>query len=763
MAAGFVSGALGPFADRRRTYVGSAIASQLTKPGANTAGILCYVDSYEEAPAFWDKLLKSNLSAMARGAFDGPAGHRARAANLARDLLQSDIDAANLAERDYLAESEREQIAVIVAEAGKADKLPESYRKYVPAPGTAAAGSPPPATPPPESTVTPPPAPAKQDPAAAAPPPPVKHDPAAEAPPPPVKKDPVPDAPPPAPPRPAAGTDSDPAKGPAKPPAGGPADPVPDPDAGQTPAKKPASAPGSTAAEAIPNTSFHGANRPASQPTEVQAAASASFARQAARMGAGTDGDAILLVDAKGVERRVRIITEPPTSGEKSPVAHFRLPDTGDIVIIVSDRAADHHIERAVAHELAEINHRLRGGKDGPDALAPGSTETELSAHDVGRLAELEVMTREIREARKARRAADKAGQTEEVKRLDAVEVRLKQETRELAVHLGLTGTDNKKRLELAREASRKAGRRDLGDTIDQLHEIIGKAEWQAISDTVPKPSVPRPRSAEVEELAGATKISRDTIEDLLAIADQMSPEERAHIESARGKAERGEAISADEVARLRLLAEHTTPADPEAIKNSVALGKAGAKSRRGLISAPLGPDSAILDSNAVIALAKPADQRSPAEQAAVAALARQTDRRANDYVLAGEPDPAGKPARPVTLGGIGGFPVSVSRDSPEYQQMVGTLVRYSVGTPGGHADRTIVADAFFARTTASTPPAFHTGDKAILNGLLRASGQRPETLTENGTKSMHEVFPDGFTVTLYGRTLKVVPLPSEP
>jgi hypothetical protein len=163
MAAGFVRGALEPFATKQRLPHQSAIAQALTNAGANTAGILCYVDSYGEAPEFWHNLLSSNLNSIVRGTFDGAAGHRVRARNLARDLMQGDIDAAALEEKTYLAESERREIAAIAAAQGQTAKLPSSYHQYVPAPRpdgntdtTAAATTPPPSdaapTPPPRTT-----------------------------------------------------------------------------------------------------------------------------------------------------------------------------------------------------------------------------------------------------------------------------------------------------------------------------------------------------------------------------------------------------------------------------------------------------------------------------------------------------------------------------------------------------------------------------------------------------------------------------------
>ncbi|MEU8374173.1 glycosyltransferase [Micromonospora sp. NPDC048894] len=74
-------------------------------------------------------------------------------------------------------------------------------------------------------------------------------------------------------------------------------------------------------------------------------------------------------------------------------------PDGGGWRIELSDRAADVTVARAVAHEAAEltaISERAAGGLDpfAPDALTPGALAdgVGLSPHDLGRLAEAEVL-----------------------------------------------------------------------------------------------------------------------------------------------------------------------------------------------------------------------------------------------------------------------------------------------------------------------------------------------------------------------------------
>ncbi|WP_228544316.1 glycosyltransferase [Micromonospora sp. S-DT3-3-22] len=80
-------------------------------------------------------------------------------------------------------------------------------------------------------------------------------------------------------------------------------------------------------------------------------------------------------------------------------------PDGGGWRIELSDRAADVTVARAVAHEAAEltaISERAAGGLDPftPDALTPGAPAdgAGLSPHDLGRLAEAEVLADLLRD-----------------------------------------------------------------------------------------------------------------------------------------------------------------------------------------------------------------------------------------------------------------------------------------------------------------------------------------------------------------------------
>ena len=132
-----------------------------------------------------------------------------------------------------------------------------------------------------------------------------------------------------------------------------------------------------------------------------------------------------MLPTANGEEVPVRLRVGPRATDE---VAHFhRDPSTGEYVIVVSPGARADHVERAIAHELAEI--RIGHGRDaGTDLLTPSPRRAtgpaELSPHDSGRLAELRVIARQLETARGA-----------------ATRSRLQADLDALVQHLGLTNS----------------------------------------------------------------------------------------------------------------------------------------------------------------------------------------------------------------------------------------------------------------------------------------------------------------------------------
>lgn len=166
--------------------------------------------------------------------------------------------------------------------------------------------------------------------------------------------------------------------------------------------------------------------------TLVQTGSTASFATIA-----GNDPTQLRVKPATGGnELTVRITTtDSMHAGDDgvTPVARFRYhAETGEYEILVSTRAPEGTLERALAHELTEIR-ATHGQADIPDALRPGGFgsglgrargQPELSPHDRGRLAEIEVLSRQI----------EAAQQRDDSQHL----ARLRDESQRLLAHLGL-------------------------------------------------------------------------------------------------------------------------------------------------------------------------------------------------------------------------------------------------------------------------------------------------------------------------------------
>jgi hypothetical protein len=116
-----------------------------------------------------------------------------------------------------------------------------------------------------------------------------------------------------------------------------------------------------------------------------------------------------------------------------------------------------------------------------------------------------------------------------------------------------------------------------------------------------------------------------------------------------------------------------------------------------------------------------------------------------------------------ITIGEVGsgsirakGLPIDVARDSDPYKQVLAELERMNVGGGNGAADRALVADAFFAKTEPGVVPRFATADPDIYNKLARAKGIDPRRL---GGKTLSQLHPGGFEVTVAGQKLHVVPI----
>lgn len=164
---------------------------------------------------------------------------------------------------------------------------------------------------------------------------------------------------------------------------------------------------------------------------------------------------------------------------------------------------------------------------------------------------------------------------------------------------------------------------------------------------------------------------------------------------------------------------------------------------------------SVVIDTNAAIAL----DRRArglPLDSGHQAAIKRVeklgADLRVADPTIAEMGVKGGNPTQK-------GVPVSVERTGKEYQDILTNLANPAdpVGQATGTVDRQIVADTFFAITEPGATPTLATADKKIYNALSRRAGYDPNA--KGAGIAVPVKFPDGFDVTINGRTIKVIPI----
>jgi hypothetical protein len=199
-------------------------------------------------------------------------------------------------------------------------------------------------------------------------------------------------------------------------------------------------------AEAVPGSSFHGQAREKAEATKVVQALKEALPKVAAMY---PDG-AVIQLGAAGLSVQIPktdisfVIKFGVVSVEGDSVASYRFTDTTTVQVDISDRARDKHVERAVAHEVAELIARMQARAEGKtlpekNALEQGSTRTELSAHDLGRIAELKVLIRQLAEAQNPKRGG----------KANPVEVKqLNHDIDTLLAHLGLDGKGNAHRFD---------------------------------------------------------------------------------------------------------------------------------------------------------------------------------------------------------------------------------------------------------------------------------------------------------------------------
>jgi hypothetical protein len=186
-----------------------------------------------------------------------------------------------------------------------------------------------------------------------------------------------------------------------------------------------------------------------------------------------------------GEELTVRIATTdsmPAAEDGLVPVARFSYNEqTGEYEILVSARAPEGTLERALAHELTEIR-AAHGRADIPDALRPGGFgagpgrakgKAELSPHDRGRLAELEVLSRQIAAARESGNEPQLA--------------RLRDESQRLLAHLGLVDDTPAARARLEAVQSETDGQPAVRQLLDAEIEAAQNNPFLRLPPTEPK------------------------------------------------------------------------------------------------------------------------------------------------------------------------------------------------------------------------------------------------------------------------------------
>jgi len=166
------------------------------------------------------------------------------------------------------------------------------------------------------------------------------------------------------------------------------------------------------------------------------------------------------------------------------------------------------------------------------------------------------------------------------------------------------------------------------------------------------------------------------------------------------------------------------------------------------LLNAPRGTalaaDSIVVDSNVAIALQRQA-QGLPLQDGHKAILKRLQDMGATDLRI------ATSGASEIT--NAGDFGRLISRTSgPDYDAILKVLDDAKVGGTKGVLDRQIVAETFFAQ---GHRPTLLTLDSDVYKKLPKIAGHDPAKLG----KAVHLAFPNGFAVTINGRTIWVMPV----
>ncbi len=187
------------------------------------------------------------------------------------------------------------------------------------------------------------------------------------------------------------------------------------------------------------------------------------------------------------------------------------------------------------------------------------------------------------------------------------------------------------------------------------------------------------------------------------------------------------------------------------------------------VVSPALTSSSLIIDANIAIALRKRA--AGEALQPGETALLKRYDAMNPTDVRVADTSIGEAAAKGGGEGPQRGFGVGVDRASQEYKDVFDVLEKASVGGKKGAADRSIVADSFFGAGESGVTPRYATMDEGVYKRLygvkVDQEGATPlvELIKKNQKKGMAppglpDLFPNGFPVTIKGRTLHVLPMP---
>ena len=104
------------------------------------------------------------------------------------------------------------------------------------------------------------------------------------------------------------------------------------------------------------------------------------------------------------------------------------------------------------------------------------------------------------------------------------------------------------------------------------------------------------------------------------------------------------------------------------------------------------------------------------------------------------------------------GIELSVKRDSSGYLAIMSKLEEVNLGGSKGVLDRTIVADAFFAK---GVKPTLVSADKNVYNKMYKLATGLDPTPQNLGGLTVPQKFPNGFDVTVADKIIKFLPFGS--